>query len=169
MHQGSHRDHEGAQKLFSLIKDVKVAMMTTVDAQGQLRSRPMWSQEADDQGDLWFFVKLDAPVTGEISRDSQVNLAYADPSNQNYVSVSGKAEIVRDKATIESKWNESLKTWFPKGKDDPEVTLIRVHPEKGEYWDSPNATMLHLYGYVKAAVTGESPKTEKKAVDLSAR
>ncbi|ACA14984.1 pyridoxamine 5'-phosphate oxidase-related FMN-binding [Methylobacterium sp. 4-46] len=169
MHQGSHRDHEGAQKLFSLIKDVKVAMMTTVDSDGQLRSRPMWSQEADPQGDLWFFVRLDAPVTGEISRDSQVNLAYADPSNQNYVSVSGKAEIVRDKATIDSKWNESLKTWFPKGKDDPSVTLIRVHPEKGEYWDSPNATMLHLYGYVKAAVTGESPKTEKKAVDLSAR
>ncbi|WP_407524164.1 pyridoxamine 5'-phosphate oxidase family protein [Methylobacterium oryzisoli] len=168
MHQGSHRDHEGAKKLFSLIKDVKVAMMTTVDSDGQLRSRPMWNQEADEAGDLWFFAKVDAPVTGEISRDSQVNLAYSDPSSQNYVSVSGKAEIVRDKATIDSKWNESLKTWFPKGKDDPSVTLIRVHPEKGEYWDSPNATMLHLYGYVKAAVTGESPKPEKKAVDLAA-
>ena len=60
-----------------------------------------------------------------------------------------------------------MKTWFPNGKDDPEVALIRIHPEKGEYWDSPNATALHIYGYVKAALTGESPKTETKKVDLA--
>jgi general stress protein 26 len=167
MHQGNHRDHEGAKKLFELIKDVKIAMMTTVDSDGTLNSRPMWNNDADENGDLWFFTKLHSPKTSEISKDNQVNLAYSDPSSQTYVSVAGKAEIVRDQAKIDEKWNESLKTWFPNGKNDPEVALIRVHPEKGEYWDSPNSTMLHLYGYVKASLTGESPKTETKKVDLA--
>ncbi|GBU18521.1 MULTISPECIES: pyridoxamine 5'-phosphate oxidase family protein [Methylobacterium] len=167
MHQGNHRDHEGAEKLFKLIKDIKVAMLTTADPDGKLYSRPMWSGAADEVGDLWFFTRANTPKTDEIKKDAEVNLAYADPSSQTYVSVAGKAEVVRDRATIDAKWHESLKTWFPKGKDDPEIALIRVHPETGEYWDSPNSTMLHLYGYVKAAVTGESPKTETKKVNLA--
>ena len=168
MHQGNHRDHEGAKKLFELIKDIKSTMMTTVDTDGTLISRPMWGQEADENGDIWFFTRLSAPKTEEIGRDNQVNLAYSDPSKQNYVSIAGRAEIVRDHAQIEAKWSEAMRTWFPKGKDDPDVALIRVHPEKGEYWDSPSATMVHAYGYVKAVLTGTSPKGgDVKKVDLA--
>lgn len=166
MHQGNHRDHEGAKKLFDLIKDIKVAMMTTSDPDGKLYSRPMWSGAADEVGDLWFFTREHSPKTDEIAKDREVNLAYSDPSSQNYVSIAGTAEIVTDPAVIADKWHADLTTWFPKGKDDPEIALIRVHPERGEYWDSPNATMLHLYGTVKAALTGESPKTETKKVEL---
>ena len=168
MHQGNHRDHEGAKKLFELIKDVKIAMMTTVDTDGTLHSRPMWNQKADEVGDLWFFTKLASPKITEIGRDNQVNLAYSDPDKQHYVSVAGKAEIVRDKDKIKDKWSEMMRVWFPKGTDDPDIALIRVHPEKGEYWDSPSSTMLHLYGYVKAVATGEPPHemTEQKKVDL---
>lgn len=167
MHQGNHRDHEGAEKLFSLIKDIKVAMLTTADPDGKLYSRPMWSGAADEVGDLWFFTRDSTPKTGEIAKDAQVNLAYSDPKSQTYVSLAGTAEILRDRALIADKWEAGLKTWFPKGQDDPEIALIRVHPERGEYWDSPNATMLHLYGYVKASLTGESPKTETRKVDLA--
>ncbi|MBB2963038.1 pyridoxamine 5'-phosphate oxidase family protein [Methylobacterium sp. R2-1] len=167
MHQGNHRDHEGAKKLFELTKDVKVAMLTTADQNGTLNSRPMWNNEIDENGDIWFFTKLHSPKTAEIGRDNQVNLAYSDPSSQTYVSIAGKAEVIRDQKLIDEKWQESLKTWFPKGKDDPEVGLIRIHPEQGEYWDSPSSTMVHLYGYVKASLTGESPKTETKKVNLA--
>lgn len=161
------RDHEGAAKLFELIKDVKVTMMTTVDANGMLNSRPMWNNDIDQNGDLWFFTKLHTLKAAEIGKEHQVNLAYSDPSSENYVSVAGKAEIVRDQSIIDEKWNASLKTWFPNGKDDPEVALIRVQPLKGEYWDSPNSTMLHIYGYVKASLTGKSPRPETIKVDLA--
>lgn len=165
----NHRDHEGATKLFDLIKDVKIAMMTTVDTDGTLHSRPMWNQEADEVGDLWFFTRIASPKITEISRDNLVNLAYSDPSKQHYVSISGRAEIVRDKAKIKEKWSEGMRVWFPKGTDDPDVALIQVHPEKGEYWDSPSSTMLHLYGYAKAVTTGKPPTemTEQKKVDLA--
>ncbi len=77
MHQGNHRDHEGAKKLFELTKDVKVAMLTTADQDGTLNSRPMWNNEIDENGDIWFFTKLHSPKTAEIGRDNQVNLAYS--------------------------------------------------------------------------------------------
>ncbi|GEO15540.1 hypothetical protein MAE02_32360 [Microvirga aerophila] len=166
MHQHGH-DDPNAKKLYELIKDVKIAMMTTVDTDGTLHSRPMYSQDTDEHGDLWFFTQIQSPKITEVSRDNEVNLAYADPSSQNYVSVSGKAEIVRDKAKIHEKWSEPLRAWFPNGVDDPQIALIRVHPVKGEYWDSPSSTIVHLYGYVKAAITGEQPHPGDQAkVDL---
>lgn len=159
-HHGHHVDDEKAEKLYALIKDVKIAMMTTVDTDGTLHSRPMYNQEADEHGDLWFFTKLRSGKTTELSKDNEVNLGYCDPEKQHYVSVSGKGEIVRDKATIQDKWSEGMRTWFPQGTDDPDIALIRVKPVKGEYWDSPSSTLLHLYGYVKAVVTGQSPGGE---------
>jgi general stress protein 26 len=164
-----HTKHEGAAKLYELIKDVKIAMMTTVEADGSLHSRPMYNHKADEAGDLWFFTRASTPKTSELGRDSQVNLAYADPSSQTYVSVSGRADVVRDQAKVKEFWTEGLRTWFPKGSDDPDIALIRVHPSGGEYWDSPSQTVIQLYGYVKAAITGSSPYelSDQKKVDLT--
>ncbi len=162
MHQHGHNDPNAA-KLYDLIKDVKIAMMTTVDTDGTLHSRPMHGAKADEHGDLWFFTRIQSPKITEISRDNEVNLAYGDTSGQNYVSISGKAEVVRDRERIKELWSEPLRAWFPDGSDDPTIALIRVHPVKGEYWDSPSSTLVHLYGYVKAAVTGEPPKPGDQA------
>jgi general stress protein 26 len=85
------------------------------------------------------------------------------------VSVSGKAEIVTDQAKVKELWSEGLRTWFPKGQDDPEIGLIRVHPQGGEYWDSPSHTIVQLYGYVKAQLTGTQPTelNDQKKVSLA--
>ena len=166
MHDHRHGD-PNAEKLYELIKSCRFCMMTTVEPDGSLHSRPMYSQDADEAGDLWFFTRMQSPKITEISRDHQINLAFANPDKQDYVSVSGRAEIVRDRQKIDEKWSEPMRTWFPEGKDDPQIALIRVHPEKGEYWDGQSSAMLHLYGYVKAVVTGESPKGGDQAkVDL---
>lgn len=165
-----HTKHEGAKKLYELIKDVRVAMMTSVEPDGSLHSRPMYSHTVDDAGDIWFFSRARTPKVQELEKDAQVNLAYADASSENYVSVSGAAEIVADRAKIKELWSESLKTWFPKGQDDPDITLIRIHPSGGEYWDGPSRTIMYLYGYAKAALTGKSPNelTDNKKVQLEA-
>jgi len=86
-----------------------------------------------------------------------VNLAFADASDQTYVSISGTAEIVRDRAEIDRRWSERLTTWFPKGKDDPNLALIKVTAHKGEYWDRPSSAMVLAYGIVKATLTGITP------------
>jgi general stress protein 26 len=150
-------DPHALAKLWDMIKEIEVAMMTTVDADGSLRSRPMWTQHTDFDGILWFFTRADAPKSSEVGRDHRVNLSYAQPNRQNYVSVSGTAELIRDRGQIAALWSESLTTWFPKGLKDPELALLRIRVERAEYWDAPSSAMVHAYGYVKAKLTGEPP------------
>ena len=153
-------DSEELAKLWKMIKDIKVCMMTTMDADGTLRSRPMINTQTkgDFDGVLWFFTRASAHKNLEIAEHKQINLAYSEPKDENYVSVSGRASMVKDKKKIEELWSEPMRTWFPKGTDDPDVALIRVAVEKGEYWDSPSSTMVHVYGYIKSTLTGEPPK-----------
>jgi len=145
---------ESIQKLNDLIKDVKVAMLTTIDW-GILRSRPMQTQEFDFDGDLWFFTSSETHKTEEIEKDRRVNVSYAAPDSNTYVSVTGTAEIVNDRAKIEELWNPIYKAWFPDGLEDPNLILLKVAVEQAEYWDSPSSTLVQVAGFVKAIVTGE--------------
>lgn len=142
-------------KLAELIKGIRITMLTTEEADGTLRSRPMATQSEEFDGTLWFFTDDTSPKVGEIEQNRRVNLSYADPSHQRYVSVSGRAEIVHDKAKAKELWNPAYKAWFPEGLDDPKLGLLKVTVESAEYWDSPGSAVVHLFGVVKAVVTGK--------------
>lgn len=144
---------EAIGKLGELIKDVEIAMLTTYD-DGALRSRPMQTQEAEFDGDLWFFTSRETHKIEEIERDNRVNVSYAAPDRNTYVSVSGTASVVNDRAKIEELWNPALKAWFPKGKDDPNIILLKIAVEQAEYWDSSSSAIVKIAGFVKALVTG---------------
>lgn len=147
---------QDVQKLGELIKDVKIAMMTTVDPDGSLRSRPMATQKAEFDGTLWFFTYASSAKVNEVEQTHEVNLSYAAPDSNTYVSVSGPAELVRDQAKAKELWNPILKAWFPKGLEEPDLALLHVTVEKAEFWDSPSSAMVHLAGFVKAIATGHA-------------
>jgi general stress protein 26 len=153
--------NQARAQLWSMIKDIKFAMLVTEQEDGTLRSRPMATQQAEFDGDLWFFTAIDAPKVAEVRHHSKVNLSYAEPDDQKYVSVSGACEVVRDKKKMEELWNPMYKAWFPKGLDDPNVALLKVSVTNAEYWDAPNGKMVHLIGYVKAVVSGEKYKADE--------
>lgn len=155
---------EKTEKLWALIGKVRIAMLVTRDGEGELRARPMANQQADAfDGNLWFFTYDDSPKVGEAEREDEVCVAFADATKQEYVSVSGRARIVRDRQRIRELWSEALATWFPKGVDDPRIALMQVRMTKAEYWDSPSSTMVHAYGYLKAKLTGEPPSPGEHA------
>lgn len=150
-------DHnEAVQKLGELIKDINITMLTTALADGSLRSRPMATQGGDFDGTLWLFTGIESGKVHEIEDDQHVNLSYSEPSEQKYISVSGKARIVRDRAKIEELWSPPLKAWFPDGKDDPNIALLQIEVDNAEYWDVPSSKMVHLIGVVKATLTGQA-------------
>lgn len=146
------------EKVFDMIKDIKMAMMVTQDAEGNLFARPMVAQERDENDQLWFFTGADSPKVHEIQVNSKVLLSYAESDGSCFVSVSGEASIVTDRAKIKELWDESLKTWFPQGSDDPNLCLIEVNPLSAEYWDQPSSKFVQAFGYIKAKVTGEPEK-----------
>ncbi len=146
---------EAIKKLNGLIEDIDFAMLTTIDTNGVLRSRPMSTQKVEFNGDLWFFTSDKTHKTDEIANDNRVNASYAKPDDNVYVSASGTASISKDKAKMEELWNPILKAWFPKGLDTPGICLLKVSVEQAEYWDSPSSTLVQIAGFVKALVTGE--------------
>ena len=156
------------EKLRHLIKEIDFCMLTTVDENWDLHSRPMSSNgDIDTDGDVWFFTNASSHKVSEITKLPKVNVSFADPDNQRYVSVSGTAQLVRDRAKIDELWRPEFKIWFPEGKDDPEIALLRVRLEKAEYWDSPGSTIGYALSFVSSLVTGKQPDLgENKKVDL---
>lgn len=152
---------EHIKRLNHLIEDVEFAMLTTAQPDGTLRSRPMATQQCDESGNLWFFTEMNSGKVAEAQTDPHVNVSYASPEDQTYVSVSGTCEIVRDMAKMKELWNPLYKAWFPKGLDDPEIALMKIHITDAEYWDSPNGTMVQLAGFVKAIATGTPYKADE--------
>ena len=149
-------EQNSAAKLAELIKDIRIAMLTTVADDGSLRSRPMATQNTPFQGTLWFFTRASSHKVEEVDRHVGVNLSYADPGSNTFVSVSGKAQLVRDAAKAQELWNPILRAWFPDGLNDPDLALLQVYVEQAEYWDSPSSKLVQLAGFVKAVATGKS-------------
>lgn len=156
------------RKLAELIKDIKFAMLTTADPDGALRSRPMATQSTEFDGELWFFTSDASGKAASIKADQHVNVAYSNPDDNHFVSVTGRASIVKDRNKIKELWNPLLKTWFPDGVDDPQIALIRVSVDSAEYWDSPSSKLVHLYGFAKAMLTGRRPEGgENERMDIA--
>ncbi len=142
-------------RLLEKIKEQPYGMLTTLNQQGHLHARPMYTQEPDTSGSLWFFTDHESAKVHEVHHDSQVCVAYGHPGKSLYVSVTGRAKVVLDRAKIDELWTENLKAWFPKGKDDPHIALLRVDIERGEFWDSPSNVLVQAFAYIKAVTTGE--------------
>jgi len=158
---------DDVKKLAELIQDINMAMLTTVDKDGSLRSRPMSVQEKEFDGNLWFFTQDNSPKADEIQREHEVNLSFSKPEDNRYVSVSGRATISHDKNLMKELWNPAYKAWFPEGLDDPNICLLKVRVTKAEYWDSPGNAVIHLIGFVKALATGEEYEPgENEKIDL---
>jgi general stress protein 26 len=141
--------------MMALLKDIRVTMMTTIHEDGTLRSRPMATQDLEFDGVLWFFTLENAPKVGDVQEHPQVNLSYVKPDDERYVSISGTAQLVRDKQKIDELWKPFLKAWFPNGKDDPNLALLKVTVTVAEYWDGLSNKMVQLYYIAKSAATGK--------------
>ncbi|TSD66687.1 pyridoxamine 5'-phosphate oxidase family protein [Inquilinus sp. KBS0705] len=137
------------------IKEVKTAMLTTYSREKGFNSRPMGTADVDEQGNIWFFTDEYSPKVSEISVENTVSLTYSDSDNHTYLSIVAEATVVEDREKMKELWNPFVKAFFPKGLDDPKLTLLKVEPTDVEYWDSSSSSMVVLFNMLKAAVTGK--------------
>ncbi|MEP6675233.1 MAG: pyridoxamine 5'-phosphate oxidase family protein [Ferruginibacter sp.] len=131
----------------------KICLFCTYN-NGDIDSRPMSTQKVEDDGIMWFMSSKDSTKNLELQKDGRVHLMYSDPSKSHYLSIAGYAEIVHDRDKIEELWNPIAKAWFEEGKEDPDITLLKVHPEEGHYWDTKNGKLVSLIKIATAALTG---------------
>ncbi|MGA9523163.1 MAG: pyridoxamine 5'-phosphate oxidase family protein [Myxococcaceae bacterium] len=150
----SDRFEQAVDKLNALIRGIRVAMLTTVDEDGALRCRPMAALErGSENGVLWFVTSEASHKILQVENERHVNVAYASPEDNRYVSVSGAGRLVRDRKKATELWTPVLKAWFPDGVDSPDLALLRVEVTLAEYWDSSSSRMAQLTGFAE----GEEP------------
>lgn len=113
----------------------------------------MGLQEAEFDGDLWFFAYDNSAKVTQIHADPEVNVSFSDSKNSSWTSIAGRAEIVDDRQKAEALYSPTLKAWFPDGLETAGLTLIKIHADSAEYWEGPSSTAGFVIGTVRAAVT----------------
>ncbi len=143
-------------KVWSLIKDIGIALLVTHGADGKLHSRPLAAAQKTFDGKLWFLTQESTPKLGELGHNPNVLLAYSDPKSQSYVSVSGTAQILVDPEKTREIWSATQRLWFPQGPDEADIRLICVTVESAEFWDRPSMPFIYAYHYIKTRLTGRA-------------
>jgi general stress protein 26 len=145
--------------LYDMLKDFSTAMLVTTDPDGHLHARPMSIAELEPDAELYFAAQRGSPKVKAISANSTALVTFQ--SSSEYASLTGTASIVNDRALIARLWSETWKVWFPAGKDDPNLILIRFDPNSAEYWDNSGAEGIkYLFEGLKAYLQGRQPEVE---------
>ena len=157
--------------LWTLIQDIKFGMLTHRHSDGELHSTPLTTQnKADDEGTaLYFFISRKSDVAACVAKDANVNVAYAHPGDDRYVSVAGHASIVEDQVKKDYLFTSFAKAWFPGGATDPDMALLQINIGHAEYWDVKESKMVQLAKMATAAITGKPPEKmgDHKEMNLS--
>lgn len=143
------------RKLGELLDGIEVAMLTTHAADGSLVSRPLQTLALDGNGELVFFTAADSGKLGELELNPDVNLAYAHPSHHRFVSVRGRARISRDRATIDELWSATQAVFFPQGKDDPKLVVLRVRVRDAAYWEPAGNFIARALDFARGMLDDE--------------
>ena len=165
------KDKTAHDTLWDLIKDIRFGMLAHRTSGGMLHAHPLTTQNKalDEQSELYFFIPKQGELYERLQTDGNVNVAYADPGADSYVSLSGQARFSEDLAKKEALWSPMAKAWFPGGATDPNLALLVIKLQHAEYWDVDESKMVQLFKMAKAAVTGQPPTDmgEHKEMNLS--
>ena len=154
---GDHKDltnEFAVEKIKDLAENIKTCMFCTYN-EYRLQSRPMAVQKIDDLGQLWFLSDRNSSHNAEISLNPQVELFFSEPHDK-FLTIHGNASISYDRETIKELWNPIVKVWMPEGEDDPNLSVIKVVPEDGYYWNNKNGKMVAIAKMATAFVTGKT-------------
>jgi general stress protein 26 len=140
------------------VKDIGTCMMVTTNPDGSVRARPMRGVADQQAGAIWFFSDKQTEKEEDVRRDPRACLTFADTHDQTYVSLSGRISLIHDREQIAAHWTEGAEIYYPNGKDDPEIVLMKFRAESGEYWDSPSSPIVIAIKFLQAKVSGERPE-----------
>jgi general stress protein 26 len=153
---------DAIEKIKALAKKASTCFFCTNINGGNFSTRPMSPEQVDDEGNFWFLSANDSYKNKEISIDASVQLLFQGSPHSDFLSINGRAEISTDKNKIDELWDGIMKTWFTEGKVDPRITVIKVTPTDGYYWDTKHGAAI---AFVKTIVGSISGKTLDDSIE----
>jgi len=147
---------EGIKKLKQLVDDIDICLFCTdLKTDDGATCRPMSRQEVDETGSIWFFSESNSDKNKAILKDNAVQLFFSHPGKHSYLVVNGLAEIINDREKIEALWSPVAKAWFTEGKEDPNISLLKVSPISAYYWDTEGNKMVNILKFLASVATGK--------------
>ncbi|HEX6182151.1 MAG TPA: pyridoxamine 5'-phosphate oxidase family protein [Chitinophagaceae bacterium] len=119
-------------------------------------TRPMSVQQFDKEGNFWFLSANDSHKNDEIAAEPTVQLLFQGSDYTDFLHIYGKATISENKQKIRELWQPILKVWFTEGIDDPRISVIKVEPLEGYYWDTKNNMVIGMIKRAAGAVMGKT-------------
>jgi len=154
---------ESLSKFYELLNRFDTGMLITHCGGNTLHARPMAVAQVEDNCDLWFITSLDSPKSTEIRSNEEVLVTFQNKRDE-FITLSGRAELVRDPKKISELWRESFKVWFPDGVNDPNLALIHVEGRQGEYWDNSGLNKAsYMLESLRAYFAGERAQVKEGA------
>lgn len=144
------------EKIRALAESARICLFGTALPRPPLTVRPMAVQSVDDAGNLWFLSARSSTTNREVEESPDVQLLFANPGSSEFMTLEGVATISDDPALRREHWTPLAKTWFNHGVDDPEVTVIKVEPSDGYYWDTKHGKAVAMIKIAAGAVTGKT-------------
>lgn len=158
--ENNHKDLHGQEAVAQIKETVKKTsscfFSTAAVSPGSNTARPMSVQEVDDAGNLWFLSAIDSHKNEDLETDSSVTLYFQGSSHSDFLLLHGHATITRDPAKINELWEPIIKAWFTEGKNDPRISVIKVAPHSGYYWDTKHGNMVAGVKILLGALTGKT-------------
>lgn len=148
---------DAINKLKQLIKSESICFFCTKLTTQPITTRPMSTQKVDKEGNIWFMSSLKSDKNADIEEDSTVQLFYSNPSSYEFLTVTGNATIYTDREKIYELWTPFAKAWFKDGKDDTDISLLKVTPQSAYYWDTKNNKVISMLQMLAAIFTGSAP------------
>jgi general stress protein 26 len=151
------QDNEAIKKVKELCEKAKSCFFCTRIKTGEpFATRPMSVQEIDDEGSFWFLSANDSYKNAQLAEDPAVQMLFQGSPYSDFIMLYGKATITDDKARIKELWNPILKTWFTEGIDDPRISVIKVTPADGYYWDTKHGQLVAFAKQMVGAMIGKT-------------
>jgi len=146
---------EAIEKLKKMVDSIDIGMLSTfTKGTNYPHSIPMSRQEVDDHGNIWFLFSAESDTYQHLQQNKEVSMTFADVSSYEFLSINGTGEVSQDPARIDKYWNDMIAAWFEKGKQDPNIRILKITPAEAHYWDNKTNKLITFFKVAASAVTG---------------
>jgi general stress protein 26 len=109
-------------------------MMLGLDGAEDGHTRPMAVQFENDRPPLWYFAARDQVLVQTIGPRQRAIATFVSKGHDLFATVQGTLSVDTDRAIVDRMWNRQIAAWYPGGKDDPNLVLLRLDAQQAEIW-----------------------------------
>lgn len=150
-------DAEMKQRLWKELDGT--GMLGNVDAHDHFQ--PMTAHPEEGESALYFFALKDSDFVSKINGSAKV--MFTVQQKDFWACVGGVITEAFDRARMDKYWNPIVAAWYPEGKDDPNLTLLKLSASDAEVWTQKAGPVRFAYEIAKANATKTTPDLGDKA------